>query len=459
MERLYQLALDREPDPDGKAFWISKLSCGEYTGADCVRGFLIVAPEFSLRFAGDEAFVEALYEVILDRPSDEGGKAFWLQCISQGRAKEDIVNDFLDTREWCNLCASYGIRSGASTGKATVPSENAISYVRRFYVYGLSHDPDPDGLNYWALGLTNETVTAAELVRDFMLGDEAGAQNLTNEEFVVRLYAVVFDRQCDTDGLIYWADKLSRGTSKLEMISLLTKTDEFSSVCSRYQVPKGKVDLPVTYVEPVIPGGERWYEGYVDPRTVRAVLITNYMDIDALVNKYYSVPLDYVPPLVSVKYSAGQLLRPEAAAAWESMHDACLAQTGQSLYLVSGYRSQATQRSSFYNAISRRGLARACRLYAWEGRSEHPLGLALDIGTASHPSISAGFTDTVAGRWVLEHGYEYGFIWRYPEGYGNITGIGTEAWHFRYVGVEVATYMHDHGIMTLEEYYGKGHGI
>ena len=38
---------------------------------------------------------------------------------------------------------------------------------------------------------------------------------------------------------------------------------------------------------------------------------------------------------------------------------------------------------------------------------------------------------------------------------GHITGYGVEGWHFRYVGVDVATEMYLNNISTLEEYYGK----
>ena len=209
------------------------------------------------------------------------------------------------------------------------------------------------------------------------------------------------------------------------------------------------------YVEPTLEGGPKWYNGYVDPRTVRAEIVSNPKDIAVLVNKYYASPETYVPELVYAKYSAGQQLRPEAAEAWEAMHDACMADIGQDLYLISGYRSWATQTASFNNAIPRRGLDKAVCKNAYPGRSEHPLGLALDINIKSDPEIRDNFVYTKAGQWVLEHGHEYGFIWRYPAEKGHITGYGVEGWHFRFVGVDVATEMYEKKISTLEEYYGK----
>jgi len=207
------------------------------------------------------------------------------------------------------------------------------------------------------------------------------------------------------------------------------------------------------YIEPLI-DKPVWYNGYVDPRSIRAEVVTNPEDITVLINKYYSMPSDYVPELVMAGSSAGQYLRTEADDAWDLMRAACQADSGEVLYLVSGYRSWATQTYSFTHAIERRGIDKVCEKNAYQGRSEHCLGLALDINIASDPEIRDEFAESTAGQWVNEHGHEYGFILRYPREKGSITGYGYEAWHYRYVGVELATALFESG-QTLEEYYGK----
>ena len=54
--------------------------------------------------------------------------------------------------------------------------------------------------------------------------------------------------------------------------------------------------------------------------------------------------------------------------------------------------------------------------------------------------------------WMKENSYRYGFILRYPQGKEYITGYGYESWHYRYVGLEAANYIHQNDI-TFEEYY------
>ena len=88
------------------------------------------------------------------------------------------------------------------------------------------------------------------------------------------------------------------------------------------------------------------------------------------------------------------------------------------------------------------------------GASEHQVGLALDITCDTYDSLTQGFGDTKAGKWLAEHSCEYGFTLRYPQGKEYITSIEYEPWHFRYVGREAATIMRDEEI-CLEEFWDR----
>ncbi len=209
------------------------------------------------------------------------------------------------------------------------------------------------------------------------------------------------------------------------------------------------------------PTGPVWYDGFVDPRTVEFEIISNPGDITVLINKYYAVSEDYAPELVTAASSANQKLRPESNAAWDLMRAACYEETGKTLYLTAGYSTFQQRIDLFEGAIKKvnDGVAnftmkRVVSKYAYAGRSEHNVGLALDIREINDSDISSNFLNTTAGAWMSDHAHEYGFILRYPSGKGHITGYDFEAWHFRYVGVDLATTLYEGGL-TLEEYYGK----
>lgn len=207
------------------------------------------------------------------------------------------------------------------------------------------------------------------------------------------------------------------------------------------------------YIEPEFE--ETWYSGFVDARSIRAQIIDNPDDILALVNKYYAIPEDYVPSdLVDAPHSFNQQLRKEVNDAWIKMYDDCLAETGKGLQLVSGWRDNWTQQYLFDRSKNKNGIAFAVKKNAIPGRSEHQLGLAIDLTTDYWDNIKDDFDKTDVGIWVNEHCYEYGFVIRYKEEYSAETGYGKETWHYRYVGVEVATYLYEND-MSLEAYLGK----
>ena len=78
----------------------------------------------------------------------------------------------------------------------------------------------------------------------------------------------------------------------------------------------------------------------------------------------------------------------------------------------------------------------------------------MDITPEGVYEILDSFGETTTGMWVNEHCYEFGFVRRFQYEYRYITGYDQEAWHYRYIGVELATYLYEND-MTLEEYYGR----
>ena len=128
---------------------------------------------------------------------------------------------------------------------------------------------------------------------------------------------------------------------------------------------------------------------------------------------------------------------------------------------LSAYRDYDYQMELFENKVQRlqqekgysvdKAREEAKTVVAYPGTSEHQLGLALDLVDARHVKLDESQENTAAYKWLYEHCHEYGFIVRYPNGKTDITGIIYEPWHFRYVGVEAATYIMENGI-TLEEY-------
>ena len=133
---------------------------------------------------------------------------------------------------------------------------------------------------------------------------------------------------------------------------------------------------------------------------------------------------------------------------------------GLSPLVCSAYRSQETQTRLYRNKISRlraagytaeKAVQEAGHWVAVPGTSEHQTGLAVDLVAASYQILDQKQEQTAEQKWLMEHCWEYGFILRYPTDKSEITGIGYEPWHYRYVGKTAAAAIHDSGL-CLEEY-------
>lgn len=169
-------------------------------------------------------------------------------------------------------------------------------------------------------------------------------------------------------------------------------------------------------------------------------------------------PVDYVPAdLVTpdVTHQNPPTLRAEAAAAVVAMFQAGEAEGAGAFQVQSAYRSYDTQVSVYAGWVQRLGQAQADAQSARPGFSEHQTGLALDISPVPLScALQACFGDTPQGQWLAANAWRFGFLLRYPADKVAVTGFTFEPWHFRYVGVPLATEMHDTGVTTLEEFFG-----
>jgi len=179
--------------------------------------------------------------------------------------------------------------------------------------------------------------------------------------------------------------------------------------------------------------------------------------VTVVVNKQRPLkPIDWAPDdLVQpdVPTINGQPLRHAAATALEKMY-AAANQAGVPFYLLSGYRDYDMQKGLFNDYAAADGVAAAETYSARPGHSEHQTGLAADLTECGGCGLSEAFGSTPQGVWLKQNAYRYGFILRYDQGQEPVVGFVFEPWHFRYVGVDVATDMHRKGVINLEEYFG-----
>jgi len=172
-----------------------------------------------------------------------------------------------------------------------------------------------------------------------------------------------------------------------------------------------------------------------------------------LVNKYYYLEEDYEPDnleAISRQYALSNMRMVDVAKeAFEKLSSAAKKEN-LNIIAMSTYRSYSYQVDLYKRYVKQDGEEKADTYSGRPGHSEHQTGLAVDVYNKTENYTN--FEKTKEFTWMQEHAHEYGFILRFPKGKENETGYQYESWHYRYVGVDAATYIHENNI-TFEEYY------
>lgn len=101
--RLYQAAFDRTPDQQGLGYWIDELDAGRGDLAWMANNF-IISQEFKDTYGtpssvSNEAFLQLIYNNVLDRTPDGAGFDYWIDELNGGFARERVLASFSESAE------------------------------------------------------------------------------------------------------------------------------------------------------------------------------------------------------------------------------------------------------------------------------------------------------------------------------------------------------------------------
>ncbi len=172
-----------------------------------------------------------------------------------------------------------------------------------------------------------------------------------------------------------------------------------------------------------------------DPELLKKYSKVFFLNENYVPAHLFNIPEDYL-------YSS---LRSEQflAEAWpflKNLFDTAKA-NGVTIYVKSAYRSFAEQQSlkSMYSVVYGAGTANS--FSADQGYSEHQLGTALDVIVPGiGGQLEESFDKTAGFQWLVNNAYRFGFELSYPKGNNYYV---YEPWHWRFVGVKLATYLHN----------------
>ena len=238
--RLYKIALDRDPDPQGFMDWTGMLTAKTITAAEAVHGFFL-SKEMIDKNLKDEDYVERCYKVMFDRASDPKGKAGWLECLANGVSRTFVVKGFIDSSEFKTTCDKFGVNKG--TIQVTEPRDQnygITSFTARCYVYVLERKFDAKGLNDWCehiLKSPNRKQAAIDMSTDgFYHSPEYLKKKTTNAQYLTSLYWTFLGRKPDDEGYNDWMNHLKNGMSRDEVLYGFAYSPEFTKIMASYGI-------------------------------------------------------------------------------------------------------------------------------------------------------------------------------------------------------------------------------
>jgi YVTN family beta-propeller protein len=220
VEDYYAAILRRPSDAGGKAFWLSEADRLCALGVDPKQTFFLLAnafynsPEYLAFNRDNNGFVTDLYITFFGRLADAGGQSFWLGQLTAGMTRNNLMASFLFSPEF--TATMNGLFPGRMARAETYLAMNLYGGLLRRLA-------DSGGYTYWdgqfrsaqcstSPGAVTAIINAVS--SQFLASGEYVARATSNSQFVDDLYYAMLQRGGDLAGFNFWVGQLNAGVTR-----------------------------------------------------------------------------------------------------------------------------------------------------------------------------------------------------------------------------------------------------
>ncbi len=179
-----------------------------------------------------------------------------------------------------------------------------------------------------------------------------------------------------------------------------------------------------------------------------AVYLNDYITVGTYVPDRL-IPLNDTVPAVSAEPVLIQdtIQEPLTNLCTAAENEVGILQSCAGLAVSEGYISYDEQTEAFEKAKTEYG-SDAIKYSFYPGHSEHQLGLAVDFKIDG--ILNESFNKTIQAKWLKENAWRFGFVETYTAEDEEKTGKAEKTWHYRYVGTETASSLHEKNMSFTE---------
>jgi peptidoglycan/xylan/chitin deacetylase (PgdA/CDA1 family) len=199
--RLYKIVLEREPDTAGLEANVMKILAKKTTGAQLVSDFFF-SSEFMAKNKDNEEFVTLLFRACFNREPDSAGFDNWTSMLDKGYSRNFVLVNFVNSGEFKNLCAGYGIKQGY-IDPGSAPQITTASHIPIIGLHGIENEPSgryeisAGAFDYLCGTLKQmgyETITLTDLYNHYAKGTKLPAKPviITSDDGYQDMYSVAF---------------------------------------------------------------------------------------------------------------------------------------------------------------------------------------------------------------------------------------------------------------------------
>ncbi len=237
VEQYYAVILRRPSDAGGKAFWLSEADRLCALGVDPKQTFFLLAnyfynsPEYVAFNRDNNGFVADLYITFFGRLADAGGQSFWLGQLTAGMTRNNVMASFMFSPEF--TATMTGLFPGRTARAETYLAMNLYGGLLRRLA-------DSGGYTFWDGQFRSAECNASPagavtaiintVSSQFLTSGEYVARATSNSQFVDDLYYAMLQRGGDLVGFNFWVAQLNAGVTRDQLRQQFLTSPEMTAL-------------------------------------------------------------------------------------------------------------------------------------------------------------------------------------------------------------------------------------